>query len=366
MKRLKILLFNFVRRILRKPFNINKPLSIQLIGSEEIKVYTERIKWYFPGIEFTLNSKRNKKFDLILIADVNATNYFRLLINASKTFIVDPNYYSNTEVSNWVSAYYNILTKEEKTKYTKISQLNFDDFQSNYNSYTDSYLFGSGPSIEKYSQHTYKVNSLKVICNSLVKNKAFNNFIKPNVIVAADPLFHFGHSKYAQKFRSDLLDIINEYNCTLFIPQFNMPLILKHYPQLENNIVGLNFQNRTIIPNSKNISVKSTENIFTLMMLPIASSVAKNIFVIGMDGKDPSKNDYFWEHHDGFQYLELMKETQQLHSSFFRDRNYINYFENHCNEVVHLIKHIEFQNKTVTTLEYSNIPALQKRIINNS
>lgn len=363
MKRIKLLIFNTLRRFFRKPLKLDKTLSIQLIGNQEIDVYTERTKWYFPGIEFTLHTNRINNADIFLVADVSAINYFSLLLNAHKTFIVDPNFYSNTEVSNWVSAYYNILTKKEKNKYTKLSQYNFNTFLSSYNSNEYAYLFGSGPSIERYDQHIYKENSIRIICNSLIKNKKFIDFINPTAIVAADPLFHFGHSKYAKKFRNDLIDTIKKYNCTLFVPQFNLPMFIKHYPQLKQNIIGLNFQTSINIPNRKNVSVKGTENIFTLMMLPIACSIANHINVIGMDGKDPSKkNNYFWEHHAGFQYVDLIEETQKLHNSFFRDRNYINYFGNHCNEVNLLIKHIEFQKKTVNTLEKSNIPALQDRI----
>ncbi|MDA9263406.1 hypothetical protein N9P71_00975 [Saprospiraceae bacterium] len=367
MKTINLLLFNIVRRIFRKPLERDRTLSIRLIGSQEIEVYTERIKWYLPGIEFTLHSNKIKNADIVFVADINAINYSNFLLNAHKTYIVDPNFYSNTEVSNWVSAYFNILAKEEKDKYAKLSQDNFKKFLSVYNSYENAYLFGSGPSIEKYNQHIYKENSIRIICNSLIKNKKFIDFINPTAIVAADPLFHFGHSKYAKKFRNDLIDTIKKYNCTLFVPQFNLPMFLKHYPQLKQNIIGLNFQTSINIPNRKNVSVKGTENIFTLMMLPIACSIAKHIFVIGMDGKDPSKkNDYFWEHHGEFQYVDLMEETQKLHNSFFRDRDYIHYFENHCNEVNLLIEYIESQNKTVITLEKSNIPAFQSRISINS
>ena len=163
MKKIKILVFNIVRRIFRQPINLNNNLNIKIIGNHEAKKYSEKIKWYFPGLNFTLHSNKYNKSDIILVADVNAISFFRLITNAYKTFIVDPDFYSNIEVSNWASAYYNILHRKEKNKYSKISQRNFVKFLSKYNSNTNSYLFGSGPSIEKYDQHIYHENSIKII-----------------------------------------------------------------------------------------------------------------------------------------------------------------------------------------------------------
>lgn len=367
-KRLQLFLFNLVRKIQRilNPLKIKDPLIISWIGDIETSQKKQRIiEWYLPGINYRLSDQDLRKADIILLRDFSILNYFQVLFYARKLFLVDPNFLGTTEVSNWTSLYYSIISKSEKSSCLKQSSQNLKSFREKYKDLEYVNIFGTGPSLIDFNKRSHSNNTLNIICNSIICNSSFLEENKPHVLCFADPLFHFGHSSYAFEFRKDLESYLQKYNGHVFIPDFNLPLMKRHFKGYESRWIGLKYSRNFNLPNPSNLNVKRTENILSLFMLPIAASLSQKIFLIGMDGrkKEESKN-YFWKHSNQFQYSEsLLNQAKTEHPSFFENRNYTGYNSKHDKQLENLFSRLEAMGCTIKSYFKSNLASVQKRFV---
>ena len=88
------------------------------------------------------------------------------------------------------------------------------------------------------------------------------------------------------------------------------------------------------------------------------------INIIGADGRNPDEK-YFWQHSQSAQFGNLMNTVFEIHPSFFRDRDYKDYYDEHCNFLNDLIEYGEKQGKKYLSITSSFIPALKKRRYKN-
>lgn len=279
-----------------------------------------------------------------------------------KLEIADPYYYSWTEGNIWMKKYYYILPKHDKKYFKNLSKENFAKLIKKYNRCSVSYCFMTGPTFNNYKKFCFEDDSLKIICNTIIKNKQFLSYIKqPDILTFADCVFHFGSSKYAGIYRERVLDLIQEYNCYLIVPNVTVPLLLAHYSGLSNNIIGLGKTKRFNFPSINNLNVYGTKSISTYFMLPIASALTDKIYILGADGRKANEN-YFWKHNTTVQYNNLMETVFKTHPSFFRDRIYTSDYKEYCKKFEQLIKYGEREGKQYFTLTKSYIPALTKRL----
>jgi len=347
--------------------------KVLLLDEDESKGL-KKINWYIPGVniqnsdhtaEVSKQLKQSDHFDRILLSKAAMLYHRRVLFNIGKSVLVDPNFYSNTEASAWSSIYYLMLDSTKKDLYKQQSVQNYKKFLAKNIDKNKAILFGTGPSIDQYDQIGFDHSWLKIICNSIIKNRDFMESVRPDAITIADPVFHFGSNPYAEKFRIDLVERCIKYDFFIFAPSFNVPLLVEHYPEIKHRIIGLEYGNSIKIPTLESLEVKGTDNIFTLFMLPVSASVAQSVYCLGMDGRKKSES-YFWEHHHEYQYLDLIPSVKDAHPSFFRDRNYSKYSKKHCNNVE---KHLKFLKRKydvdVYSLSRSSIPALDNNYIKN-
>jgi FkbM family methyltransferase len=286
--------------------------------------------------------------------------------DANSLHVVDKYFFSDIEAETLRTLYFHSLDIEQKKLHQDISKNNFKEFQKSVINKKSAFCFNSGPSFDTYKEITFPKNVVNVICNSIVKNSDFLSHIDSvDVITFADPVFHFGPSEYAKRFRKDVLEVVQKYNSFVFVLEVNFALMLKHYPELKDNLIALSMKDVFIFPSSEKMFVKQSSNILTLLMLPIASSVAEYIFVMGADGREPNEN-YFWKHSSSAQYDDLMENAFKTHPSFFRDRDYEDYYDEHCEVVEQLINYGEQSAKSYASITNSFIPAFQKRYVDFS
>jgi hypothetical protein len=95
-------------------------------------------------------------------------------------------------------------------------------------------------------------------------------------------------------------------------------------------------------------------------MLPVASSIAEEIYILACDGRKPGDVS-FWRHGETVQFEELMETVSQTHPSFFRDRNYSDYYSRHCQELEEMLEYGEKLGRKYYSLSSSRIPALIDR-----
>lgn len=297
--------------------------------------------------------------DIILVWDASSLSSPSLLRRLGRTWIVDPEYYSNTECSS----YLHLLRFVRTAQYHQRSVERFQTLLDNYSDTNEAFVFATGPSLDRVFKTEIPEQALKVVCNSMVRNEDLLSHIQPDVLTFADPVFHFGPSEYAAQFRADAIHAIKEYDCWCVVSTPGDVLLQTQFPEIADRVIGLPAQSTLEnfhFPAPDELYVRSTGNIMTLLMLPLASALTDHIHVFGADGREENES-YFWKHSSIAQYDGLMNSAVQTHPSFFRDRLYTDYYERHMRRLRELIEFGEAQGKQYDSLTPSHVPALHER-----
>jgi len=221
-------------------------------------------------------------------------------------------------------------------------------------------LFGSGPSINRYTQYTYD-RSLSIVCNSIVKNKELLHTVQPKIIVATDAVFHAGYSIYAADFRNALCEAFDLLDELIFIvPLRDLMIYKSNLPvKYTKRIYGL--EGKTINQFNFNLLeklyTKSTSNVLTFFMIPLATTISKNINILGFDGKDTTIKDKFWNYDEKSQFTSI-DYTKIAHPAFY-NVDYDEYYSLHCAELKKMTNMFSFNGIKCTILAPSKIPALE-------
>ena len=206
---------------------------------------------------------------------------------------------------------------------------------------------------------------IRVTCNSAVRDLDLLKALRVDVIAINDPVFHFGPSRYAAAFRRDLVRALKETRALVVTTtDWAEPLVV-HCPDVAERLVVLDTDKSDQAPwrwpTTKRPVVRSTGNVLTLSMLPVAFALADEVHIAGADGRRASER-YFWRHNQRIQYSDdLMNSAFQAHPAFFRDRDYGDYYKQHICELDELLNTAERVGKRAVPVTPSWIPALVKR-----
>lgn len=228
------------------------------------------------------------------------------------------------------------------------------------------YLFGTGPNFEFTKSYDFS-DGLVIACNSMVVNHDIIDQLKPDLFVIADPIFHAGPSSYAESFRASFLEVLGEQNCPVVVPMRDYHIYRTYFhKEIVNRLIPIPFENagdggtQPLLDIFSDMAVRTTSNILTLFQIPLACSLAKEIYISGCDGRPLSQNNYFWNHNKSVQINDKMADIQRAHPSFF-DISYDDYYEKHLNTLREWLDAAEKQGKIVENLTPSYIPALNER-----
>ena len=294
-------------------------------------------------------------------------NHKVLKINTPKLYWCDPEK-TRQEGSNYIQAALDLLPVATKKENEKESLEKFESFSTTLKGkYKESVLLATGPSIEKY--HEYKLDEmLSIACNSTILDDDLVNFAKPKILVFADPIFHFGISKYSSNFRKICREFLTSHKeLRVIIPIKYYALLKSLLPGYENQIIGVPFTKNKAINleiNSENFYTFTTANILTLLLLPLATTFTKHVNLIGCDGRDLRDDDYFWGHGKTVQLHSEMDNIQQCHPGFFKI-DYNEYYFQHCHTLDNILTYAETKGKTFKHLGRTYIPTLKERSVNN-
>ncbi|GLS26963.1 hypothetical protein [Marinibactrum halimedae] len=241
------------------------------------------------------------------------------------------------------------------------NQLKFDRLLSKYSDKNSAFLFCTGPSISEYTNYCYD-SGLKIVCNSVINDEEFMATVRPDILVFADPIFHFGCSSYTHVFREKLRDSAARYNFDIAIPIKYYPLFCYAMPDLADRVVGLPYaeSDEFNLDLGKEFSLKTTDNILTFLMLPLGTTLADTVYVMGCDGRPLDEDDYFWSHNKKAQFTGEMKSIQKAHPSFFK-LEYNEYYLRHCDNVERFFQQGEKVGKKFVSLGFTHILALKSR-----
>ncbi len=232
------------------------------------------------------------------------------------------------ETSNYLFYLFKWQKTEERINQYKKRFLNLKKISS----WDKVMLLGSGPSLDNFNYENY-MDFEFIPVNSIVKNKKLLEITTPKVIIASDPIFHSGPSRYAEVFRENLIEAMNQYGSYFIFPLRDAEIYEYYLPKtLKNKLIGIpyNYSGSLNLDFETKFSVNATENVMTLFQLPIAAWLSDNIALAGFDGRPKEKNDYFWEHSIMNQINEEMESVKEMHEKFF-DRDYDEYLDEHDN-----------------------------------
>lgn len=319
-----------------------------------------------------------------------------ILKNLAIVHIVDPTYYFSVEAETYHRRYVETLGKKEREYFSSLSSKNYQLLLNNLKNYKKAFIFGTGPSLEKKALDFDYSEGFRLVCNTIVNNKTLMDHIDPHVLVFGDAQHHLGPSIYAETFRQAAINAAKSSQCYLLTKNYAVPLLLAHYPELKDKIIGIeapsvwDLSPREIIrmvitkpweipwfdkipghnerfnfPTLDKFYIRTAGSVLPSYMIPLASSLCNEIYILGADGRDPNgrKPDetYIWSYSSSCQFEDLKETTFKTHPSYFRDRPYTEVFDIYSEIFEELLKYGESLGRKYFSLAPSYIPSLAKR-----
>lgn len=228
----------------------------------------------------------------------------------------------------------------------------------------ETYVYGSAPSLSQIIDAEFDFgDGVHIVCNSLIKNIELMDILQPKIVICGDPVFHGGPSLYAAEFRKTLNTFMDRYDVHLitvvdYVANFEMVLDEKHHDRilgvLQTDQIDINLD---LVDDPR---LWSTENILTMMLLPVAFTMSDNVSILGCDGRSFVHDEYFWSHDKKSQFDDLMDGAKLAHPAFF-NRDFNEYFISHCDTLERVLQKGEDMGKRARLITPSYIPPLAKR-----
>jgi hypothetical protein len=241
------------------------------------------------------------------------------------------------------------------------AQNQFNEYISSLPKYTKSYVFGTGPSLDQAYQFDFS-DGYRIVCNTVVKNKNLLKHISPHFIVAADAIYHFGNNRHAYQFRCDLEKALDLTQSFFLTPDFFLYLLKNYHPRIYRKTIPIRTDLKGVFLDMKNILAYSTmPNILNGLLLPLGSSLADEIILLGFDGRAPN-DKLFWQNSGANSYEDLKPTIMAAHPGFFKGRDYKEYARSQSDSAEKIMTLGEQMGKKYYCLNQTFIPAMQKRM----
>ena len=340
---------------------LNQKFELPLYASPEINNLYLLLKDKIVMVpKENFNLKKTEKDIVVIWKDYNQS-YRCIKKNNKFIYTVNADLFENQFESNQILKISRTLLGSKDIQ--KNNQVLCTVLQELKNKYQNQkiFLLGSGPSV-KNIYHYDMQNSCTIICNSLVRNEKLLKYIRPKAIVATDAVFHSGYSKYAYEFRNSLIKAMMAYKDMIYIvPLRDLLVYRENLPKnLSNRIFGI--ESRQIDQFNfcllGNCYVKATSNVLTAFMLPLATTISRQILLCGFDGREVTDSECFWKYDQTSQFLSAIDHTKYAHPAFYKV-DYQKYYMKHCQEVEAMITKMIHRKYEVINIGKSNIPALR-------
>lgn len=272
--------------------NINN-YSVWVSASEEynhrsVEEQSNNISINYVTDQYEIYQLARRSSDL-LVHDIQSFLHPVTIMNIGNMTVIDPKYQKEYKLNNWIDIsqkYYNV--------HTSFSSHLFSHLESAFADHNRSYIFAPGPSLSNIFDYNIDHSAVKFICNDILLYDEIVEYIRPDVITLADPIF-FGPSEYADKIRSAAAEIINMYGAYLIVPDKVTGLLHHKLQNINKNMIGLEVSSMSgkQLPGILNERMDFGP-VVPSKMLPIASALTEEIAIIGADGysdKAPS-DDY--------------------------------------------------------------------------
>lgn len=239
----------------------------------------------------------------------------------------------------------------------------FAEMAEDIGQHRKAYVFGTGPSFSGFVEGHDFSDGLCIVANSIVKNKSALETLKPRIICAADPIYHAGASSYAAAFREALVEALEMTGAWFVCPLRDAGIYRAFLPEhLEQKMVCVPFDKGKGISTdlAASFHIYPFPNVLTLLLLPLASTFATAVHVVGCDGRRLLDDSFFWSHDKKVQFNDEMSAIRAAHPGFF-EIDYNDYYIDHCQDLEKVLTTLELHGKNVITETPSLIPALNSR-----
>ena len=276
-----------------------------------------------------------------------------------KVWPVDP---KNTRMEGSFYIEVGLHLLDNKEALIRENKLKFGTLARKLGRFSRSYLMATGPSVWRYKLFNYE-GAISIVCNSVILDDDLMAKVKPQILVFADPIFHFGPSQYATEFRKRLCEAAKRYDFTIVIPFKYYGLFTSTIPELRDRTIAVPFakDRHFNFDLCGDFEVKTTANILTLLLIPLAATFSDEINILGCDGRPLHEDKYFWKHNQNTQINDKMANIREVHPAFF-EIDYNDYYLEHCSTLECQLSHGERLGKWFNCLGFSHIPALKSRI----
>lgn len=241
------------------------------------------------------------------------------------------------------------------------SRARFEELATRLGRRERAFALATGPSVERYSEHDFS-SAASIACNSVVLDRDLMRAVDPEIVVFADPIFHFGPSQYAGSFRESVLASSEEFGFSICIPLKYHDILLAALPQLADRIIALPYtKDREFnFDLAREFELKVTANVLSYLMLPLAATFSDRIGILGCDGRPRAENTYFWKHNSNTQISDKMENIREVHPAFF-SIDYDDYYDEHIETLESQLRAGERRGIEFRCLAPSHIPPLQAR-----
>lgn len=369
------LIVNFFCEMLTriKPTDDKEIIIVLTRSSGKEREVISRLRLYQPNVNFgTLRFVKGQKASIAEIFSsktflVGDDGYFPQWVMRSRQGIFnvdyDRNYYDGWEWHSFLNLEGNQFEYASKEAHQKLIVF-LGKIQQE--AHLASCVFGTGPSLVKAFDKDWS-DTFRVVCNTIVRDTALWKHIKPHILVAGDAIYHFGQSSYARAFRRDLAERLRETNTLFVYPTIFHSFVAREFAEFRDRLVPIpsGEHKRIDVDLVDEFFLPKVGNVLPLLLLPLACTLAKQVFMLGFDGRAPS-DKLFWSNSSRHSYPEHMEELRHDHPAFFNhyvpstdpDR-YVR--QVHGDALENLFQEAEKRGWSFTLLQESWTPTLQKR-----
>jgi len=180
-----------------------------------------------------------------------------------------------------------------------------------------SYVFGTGPSLASADRRDFG-DGYRIVCNTIVRDAGLMNQLKPDIIVAADALYHFSDTAHACAFREDLKARMRELDVTFCYPALFEAYVRQEFSEFGERCIPIPTGGSADLTRDllKDFRLPDMGNILGLMLLPLACNLAKEVMLLGFDGRKPN-DSLFWSNSERHSYPSLVEQLSREYPAFY-------------------------------------------------
>ena len=137
-------------------------------------------------------------------------------------------------------------------------------------------------------------------------------------------------------------------------------------PKAHAHIIGIGNDRRPRfnVDLTKEFITAATANIFTMIVLPVAFTISKQVDIYGCDCMPFAAATKPWSHANEDDYMGKMAVTHRVHAGFW-DRNYEEEFWSYCRDMEEILIAAAGAGIAVSSRTPSFVPALAKQYAKN-